>query len=155
MTQISPKINAEKSEVTFTFKSRDLNGTIGGIRSQSSIDLNQLENSKIKGSVSVQSLDTGNFLRDGHLMWEKYFNEDDYPRINFESTTISANPDGSYTVQGQLSIKGIEKPVTFQAKRVEKNIKVTGSIYISDWGITIEDKRSENEVAVTMNLQLD
>ncbi|PRP66330.1 YceI family protein [Nonlabens agnitus] len=155
MTQISPKINTEKSTVTFTFKSRDLNGTIGDIQSQSSIDLSQLQNSKIKGSVSVQSLDTGNFLRDGHLMWKKYFNEDDYPRINFESTSISNQPDGSFAVEGNLSIKGIEKPVKFQATRTGNNIKVYGSIYTSDWDINIEDDRSENEVAVILNLQLD
>jgi len=145
----------EDSKISFTFESKDITGTIGDIQSESEIDLSQLENSKIKGSVSVSSLETGNFLRDGHLMWEKYFNRSDYPRIYFESTSITPTKEASYTVLGNLTIKGISKPVSFTAVKKGDRIKITGSIYTSDWDISIEEDRTENKVSITMNLKIE
>jgi polyisoprenoid-binding protein YceI len=150
------KINTKDSKVTFTFVSEGLVGTIGDIQSQSEIDIHQFENSTVKGSVSVSSLETGNFLRDGHLMWEKYFNRGDYPRIYFESTRIKQNKDASYDIQGNLIIKGISKPVSFLAvQRKNNGITITGSIYTSDWNITIEKERQKNKASITMDIKMD
>jgi polyisoprenoid-binding protein YceI len=148
------QINTKDSKISFTFESKDVTGSIGGIQSQSEIDLSQLENSKIKGSVSVSSLETGNFLRDGHLMWEKYFNRSDYPRIYFESTAITAKGNASYTILGNLNIKGISKPVTFTAVKTGGLIKISGTIYTSDWDITIDKERKNNKLTIVMDLQL-
>jgi polyisoprenoid-binding protein YceI len=148
------QINTKDSKISFTFESKNVTGSISGIQSQSEIDLSQLEDSKIKGSVSVSSLETGNFLRDGHLMWEKYFNRGDYPRIYFESTAITAKGNASYTILGNLNIKGISKPVTFTAVSTDGLIKITGTIYTSDWDITIDKERKNNKLTIVMDLQL-
>lgn len=148
------QINTTASKITFTFESKNVTGSISGIQSESEIDFSQFENSKIKGSVSVSSLKTGNFLRDGHLMWEKYFNRSDYPRIYFESTSITANSDASYSILGNLNIKGISKPVTFTAMKTGNRIKITGSIYSSDWDIRIDKERKNNKVTIVMDFQL-
>lgn len=76
-----PAIDTESSSISFVFLSKDVDGTIGGIESASRIDLQDPTRSVIKGSVAVNTLDTDNFLRDGHLKWEKYFDEDEHPRI--------------------------------------------------------------------------
>jgi single-stranded DNA-binding protein len=34
-------------------------------------------------------------------------------------------------------------------------IKITGSIYTSDWDISIEEDRTENKVSITMNLKIE
>ena len=148
------QINTEDSKISFTFESNDVTGSIGGLQSESEIDLSQLENSKIKGSVSVTSLETGNFLRDGHLMWEKYFNRSDYPRIYFESTTITAMGNASYSILGNLTIKGISKSVTFTAVKTDGLIKISGTIYTSDWDISIDKERKNNKLTIVMDLQL-
>ena len=148
------QINTTASKISFTFESKKVTGSIGDIQSQSEIDLSQLENSKIKGSVSVSSLETGNFLRDGHLMWETYFNRSDYPRIYFESTAITAKGTASYSVLGNLTIKGISKPVTFTAVKTDGLIKISGTIYTSDWDITIDKERTNNKLTIVMDLQL-
>jgi polyisoprenoid-binding protein YceI len=151
---LNNKINTTDSKITFTFDSEGVAGTIGDIQSQSEIDLTQIEESIIKGSVNVSSLETGNFLRDGHLMWEKYFNRSDYPRIYFESTAITAKGTASYSILGNLTIKGISKPVTFTAVKTDGLIKITGTIYTSDWDITIDKERKNNKLTIVMDLQL-
>jgi polyisoprenoid-binding protein YceI len=151
---LNNKINTTDSKITFTFDSEGVAGTIGDIQSQSEIDLTQIEESIIKGSVSVGSIETGNFLRDGHLMWEKYFNRSDYPRIYFESTAITAKGTASYSILGNLTIKGISKPVTFTAVKTDGLIKITGTIYTSDWDITIDKERKNNKLTIVMDLQL-
>jgi len=152
---LNNKINTKNSKITFRFEGENFTGTIGGIKSQSEIDVNQLENSTIKGSVSVGSLKTGNFLRDGHLMWEKYFNRSDYPRIYFESNSIKENKDRTYNVEGNLTIKGISKPVAFLAVKKDNIINITGNIYTSDWNINIQKERKKNKATIAMKLKMD
>ncbi|MFT5925635.1 MAG: polyisoprenoid-binding protein YceI [Rubritalea sp.] len=152
---LNNKINTTDSEIAFTFESEGVTGTIGDIQSQSEIDVTQLEESIIKGSVSVSSLETGNFLRDGHLMWEKYFNRSDYARIYFESTRIKENKDRSYNLEGNLTIKGISKPVTFLVVKKDNTMNITGSIYTSDWNINIEKEKKKNKATITMSLKID
>jgi polyisoprenoid-binding protein YceI len=149
------QINTKDSKISFTFESKNVTGSISGMQSQSEIDLTQIEESIIKGSVSVGSIETGNFLRDGHLMWEKYFNRSDYPRIYFESNSIKENKDRTYKVEGNLTIKGISKPVTFMAVKKDNFINITGNIYTSDWNINIQKERKKNKATIAMKLKIE
>jgi polyisoprenoid-binding protein YceI len=151
--QNTQKVDPENSTISFTFEDKNVVGTIGDIQSQSIIDINQLEKSTLKGSVSVTSLKTGNFLRDGHLMWEKYFNREKYPRIYFESSAIEKQNTNSYLIYGTLTIKGIAKEVIFKGKKNEKGITLISSIYTSDWNINISNLRVENELTVQMKFR--
>jgi len=116
-TQNTKQIDTENSIITFTFTDKDVDGSIGDIQFQSTLNWKEPEKSILKGSVAVTTLKTGNFLRDGHLMWEKYFNRSDYPRIYFESKTIEEKSAGSYTITGNLTIKGIKKEVQLTADK--------------------------------------
>lgn len=151
-TQNTIQIDTENSTITFNFIDKNVDGTIGNMQSQSSIDWVNPENSKLKGSVAVTTLKTGNFLRDGHLMWEKYFNRSDYPRIYFESTSIQEKGVDSYTITGNLTIKGIKKEVQLTAVKKTNELELTGTIYTSDFDINISKKRDKNKLDVTVRL---
>ena len=99
------------AKVSFTFVSKNVKGTISGFNSSSKIDINNISNSKFKGSVKTTTLDSGNFLRNWSLKGGKYFDTDTYPTISFESDTI-VEEDASFAVSGQLKMKGISKPIT-------------------------------------------
>jgi polyisoprenoid-binding protein YceI len=148
--QSPKKINTDGSSVTFTFVDKDVTGSISDIESQSVIDINQLENSVLKGSVGITTLKTGNFLRDGHLMWEKYFNRDDYPRIYFKSTTVKKQSSTIYRVQGILTMKGIDKEITLTATKSEDTITLKSTIYTSDWDVSISKERVKNKLNLKM-----
>jgi polyisoprenoid-binding protein YceI len=66
----------------------------------------------LTGSADASSIviDEPNFK--GHLMTADFFDVDKTPTITFRSTEIRAAEDGSVEVDGDLTIRGVTKPVT-------------------------------------------
>ncbi|ADE11585.1 YceI family protein [Sideroxydans lithotrophicus] len=68
------------------------------------------------GSVDVEidakSVDTGYPLFNGHLQGDDFFDTAKYPTITFKSDKVEFNGDKVAAVEGNLTIKGITKPVT-------------------------------------------
>lgn len=72
-------------------------------------------------TVKTASLDTNNRTRDKHLRAKDFFWVDEFPTATFESTQIAPLKNGvDYHIKGNLTIRGITKPVEFDA-RMEKN----------------------------------
>jgi polyisoprenoid-binding protein YceI len=66
---------------------------------------------RLEGAVEVASIDTGEENRDGHLQAPDFFDAQQYPQITFHSTTTDATPDGAIKLNGEITIKGITKPI--------------------------------------------
>jgi len=68
------------------------------------------------GSVDVEidakSVDTGYPLFNGHIQGEDFFNTEKYPTITYKSSKMNFDGDKVVSVDGNLTIKGITKPVT-------------------------------------------
>jgi polyisoprenoid-binding protein YceI len=62
--------------------------------------------------VETASLDSASPDRDGQLRGADWLDVDHHPLMTFRSTSIAA-VDGGYAMTGDLSIKGITQPVTF------------------------------------------
>ncbi len=142
------------AEITFTFVSKNVDGGISGFSSSSSIDLENVSTSKFKGSVAVETLKTGNFLRDWSLKGKKYFNADTYPEISFESTSIETTNTG-FRVTGNLTLKGKSKPITIDFTQKANQLIGTTTLFSSDFGINIKKERKDNEVIVNFLLTLN
>src|SRR5688500_11768546 len=68
--------------------------------------------SHLKLTIQAASIDTRNADRDGHLRSNDFFDMETYPEITFESTAVEQLDPESYRVTGDLTIKGVTKPVT-------------------------------------------
>lgn len=68
----------------------------------------QLEDSTVSATVQLASVSTGAEDRDGHLKSADFFDVENNPTMTFTSTKVT--PD---TLEGDLTIKGVTKPVTF------------------------------------------
>ncbi|MBB3115919.1 YceI family protein [Corynebacterium bovis] len=73
-----------------------------------------LEDAKIELSIDVNSIDTRNKDRDGHLLGEDFFDAEKYPKITFVSTSVTAKDDSTLSVTGDLTVKGETNPVTVE-----------------------------------------
>ena len=62
--------------------------------------------SSVTASVDLNSINTRDAQRDGHLRSADIFDVETYPELTFASTAVAANGDG-YRVTGDLSIKGV------------------------------------------------
>lgn len=143
-----------KAEVSFEFVSKKVKGTIQGFESTSTIDFDNPAHSIFKGAVATETIDTNNGLRNWSLKSGKYFNADDFPRIQFTSTSVHKK-ENRYVVNGNLTLKGITKPITIYFMKKGNQLKGNTSIYSSDYNIKIKKKREDNLVRITLLFYLD
>lgn len=71
---------------------------------------------KISAVIDVQSIQTDMIARDLHLKSPDFFNVDKYPKIEFHSTNVQWRPLRFFTINGNLTIKDITKPIQFEGK---------------------------------------
>lgn len=65
----------------------------------------------LQGTVEVSSVDTNEPNRDGHLASAEFFDAEQHPQISFHSTAGAATDDGKVRLNGEITIKGITKPI--------------------------------------------
>lgn len=65
----------------------------------------------VSAEIDVTSLNTGNAQRDGHVKSADFFDVEHYPVATFASSAVRPNGE-AYLLDGDLTIKGITKPVT-------------------------------------------
>ena len=71
--------------------------------------------SVVKAVIKTASVNTGNADRDGHVRGEDFFDVEQFPEMTFESTSFDIQGN-SGTVTGDLTLKGITKPVTLDVE---------------------------------------
>ena len=62
--------------------------------------------------IQAASIDTRNADRDGHLRSNDFFDMEQHPEITFRSTAVEQVSDDTYRVTGDLTVKGVTRPVT-------------------------------------------
>lgn len=65
--------------------------------------------------IGVASLNTGSEFRDQHLRSADFFDVDQHPTATFRITDVRARGD-EYDVTGELTIRGVTKPITMRAE---------------------------------------
>jgi polyisoprenoid-binding protein YceI len=125
------------SNVTGTFKTFDASiYTTGKDFKTAAIDL----------WIDASSITTGDLKRDEHIKNGDFFDVQNYKEITFTANTISeAGPDGNHELWGELTMKGITKPVKLNVHfgGIQKDpfgnekagFTVTGKINRSEWGL--------------------
>jgi len=73
----------------------------------------------LEGTVDVATIDTGDANRDGHLKGPEFFDADQQPKISFYSTATEVGGAGDITLQGEIAIKGITKPIELTGEVAE------------------------------------
>jgi polyisoprenoid-binding protein YceI len=66
---------------------------------------------RLEGAVAVASIDTGEENRDGHLQSPEFFDAERHPQITFHSTATEATGDGELKLAGEITIKGVTRPI--------------------------------------------
>jgi len=102
--------------------------------------------SSVTASINTQSVFTGQPDRDNHLRTGDFFEAEKYPTIEFKSTRIKSQDGNEFLLDGDLTIKGITKPVELLvefegAGRSPYGFDIfgfsaTAEIDREDWGLT-------------------
>ncbi|HET6985604.1 MAG TPA: YceI family protein [Kribbella sp.] len=75
------------------------------------IDGDNPQNSSGKVAIQAKSINTRNSQRDDHLRSNDFLDMDNQPEITFVSTGIKQTGEAEFVVSGDLSIRGVTKPV--------------------------------------------
>ncbi len=87
---------------------KDFAGTIN-------FDDKDMAKSTVDVTIQTASITTENDRRDTHLRSPDFFAADSFPTITFKSTKVVPGPNNSALVYGDLTMRGITKPVTLEA----------------------------------------
>lgn len=79
-------------------------------------DPNNLSESNVIFTVSVNSVNTGDAKRNEHLQSADFFDAKTYPNMTFKSTKFEKKSEKEYLVYGKLTIKDITKDVVLPMK---------------------------------------
>ncbi|MEU0290316.1 MULTISPECIES: YceI family protein [Streptomyces] len=115
--------------------------------------------------VVMDSIDTGNADRDGHLKSADFFKTDEFPTMTFRSTKAEALGGDDYRITGDLSILGTTRPITIDlefngaAKDPFGNERVgfegRTEILRSEWGLTWNAGLETGGVLVSDKIKLN
>jgi len=105
----------------------------------------------VEATADVASIDTKDEGRDGHLRSADFFDVENYPTISFKSTGVRYE-GGEFLVDGDLTIKDVTKPVTFDLE--------FGGFGTDPWGnykagATATAKIDREEFGLTWNAALE
>src|SRR6478672_411455 len=120
--------------------------------------------SKVELTIRTGSIDTGVADRDGHLRSGDFFDAEANPEITFVSTRVERDGD-DWTINGDLTIKGVAKPVTIEfestgsARDPFGNLRVgfegATTINRKDWGLSWNAALETGGVLVSEKIKLE
>ncbi|WP_210649644.1 YceI family protein [Nocardioides sp. SYSU D00065] len=139
-------------------------GQFGAFSGTAHVDESDPAASKVDISIDVTSIETGSADRDGHLKSADFFDAEQFPAITFTSTDVSR--DGNeWTVAGDLTIKGVTKPVSIDFEQTGSARDPFGNLRVGfegettinrkDWGLTWNAALETGGVLVSEKIKLE
>jgi polyisoprenoid-binding protein YceI len=124
-----------------------------------------LTESKVDVSIDTASVTTGATDRDNHLRSADFFDVENFPTMRFESTEIKDLGDGSFEINGNLTIRDITKPVTLDTVYLgiisdpwgngKAMLEATTRINREDWGLTWNAPLETGGVLVSKEITIE
>lgn len=142
-------IDPMHSEVFFKIKHLVISTVTGSFRKFEGKAVTEgegFENAKVSFTTDVKSIDTSQPMRDEHLQNGDFFSADRYPQIIFESTSFTKISGDSYKMKGDLTLKGVTKPIELNVEYggaqnngqgvIKHGFEITGTINRIEFGMT-------------------
>ena len=108
------KIDPAHSRIGFAVRHLEINWVEGRFKEfQGTIhyDDKDMTKSTVEFTAKVASVDTEVEARDKHLRTADFFDAEKYPELTFKSTGVERKGKGGYVLRGDLTMKGVTKPV--------------------------------------------
>ena len=129
------------------------------------LDPTDFTRSAFAGTIDVASIDTGNADRDNHLRTNDFFDAPNHPTITFKSTSIAARSKDEYVVHGDLTIRGVTKPIELTVEyggtakspygKTVAGFSAHGQISRKDFGVNFNAVLETGGVAVSDKVKIE
>jgi len=110
------KIDPGHSTCEFTLRHilvTTLKGVFAKVSGQIHFEPNAIADSWVRAEIDIASVDTHNPGRDDMLRGPNQFDVASFPTANFASTSVEMIDGHHFLVNGDLTFRGVSKPVTF------------------------------------------
>lgn len=165
------QIDTAHSRAMFTVKHlgiANIRGDFGGVTGTVDFDGKDVATAKVKAVIDVNSLTTRVAPRDEHLKTADFFDAAKHPTMTFVSTSIVPAGKGKYKMTGNLTLRGVTKPVTLDLDQpagpvtdhmgtVKMGAAASGSINRKDYGVNYHQVLDNGILGVDdiVHIQLD
>lgn len=145
-TQTTWKLDPAHSELTFRVRHMMITNVKGEFENFSiEVEGEDITKSNINVLVDASSITTKNEDRDNHLRSADFFDVENHKEITFESTSFKKKDDDEFILKGNLTIRGITKPVSLDVEfggintdpwgNEKAGFSINGKISRKDWGL--------------------
>lgn len=145
---MSWKIDTSHTRANFTVRHMmiaNVHGQFDDITGTVEFNENDPVQSSIDVTIGVASLNTRDEKRDAHLKSPDFFDVANHPYLTFQSTKVEKTGENTGRVTGNLTIRGVSKPVVLevayngQAKSpwgtINAGFTAMGKLNRKDWGL--------------------
>jgi polyisoprenoid-binding protein YceI len=124
---------------------KDIHGTLA-------LDWDHPLGAGFSGEIDARKLWTGEADRDTHLRSADFFDTANFPVASFQTLAIRHLHDDRYEIDGDLTIRGVTRPVTLSAELSE--------FILDPWGnrraaVTVEGEINRTDFGLTWNQVLE
>ena len=110
------------------------------------LDEADVTKSKVEATIDTTTVNTREPKRDEHLRSPDFFDTAKFPTMTFKSTKVEKAGEGKLKVTGDLTLRGVTKPVTLEVSgptqeikdpwgNVKRGVAATGKINRKDFGL--------------------
>jgi polyisoprenoid-binding protein YceI len=145
----------------------NVRGSISGVTGKVEWDEKNPSKSSVVADLDMNTVDTTVAARDKHLKSPDFFNVAQYPKMHFESTKVTGTV-GHLTVEGNLTLAGVTKPVVLNVDGPVPPQKGMRGGLVSGFSASTTIKRADfnfgpkyappmlgDEVKVTIDVEMD
>lgn len=141
-----------------------VSGEFGSYSGTLTTEGDSFEGASVEFSADVNSINTGNEQRDGHLKSPDFFDADNHPAITFKSNGFTKKGDDEYEMTGDLTIRGVNKPVKLAVEfagivqdpygNTKAGFSINGKINRKDFGLAWSAVTEAGSVVVGEEVRL-
>jgi polyisoprenoid-binding protein YceI len=126
-------------------------------------DTEDTSNSAVEVTINTASLDSNHAERDKHLRGKDFLDVDRYPQASFRSTAHKETGFNISVLEGELTLKGITKPVRIEVQRIgngpdpwggyRRGFQGSTSFALKDFGIDYNLGPAASEVEMILSIE--
>lgn len=138
------------------FSGTEVDGIFKTLSGDVQLDKNDLSKASLAFEIDVNSINTGNGMKNKHAVSDKWFDAKKYPSIKFNSKKVTKTTHG-YDVTGTMNIHGVSKEMTIPFTFTNNTINTKFSVNRLDFNVgTMEgmSKKVSNEIKLDVSIPL-
>ncbi|MBD2699139.1 YceI family protein [Spirosoma sp. BT702] len=168
MTTYKWVLDPTHSELGFKIKHlmiSNISGSFQQFQVEVETENDDFRTAQIRAAAEIASIHTNNEQRDHHLRNSDFFEAETYPRLSFQSTKVEQQDEDNFTVYGDLTMKGVRKPVQLKVEYsgvtkdpwggVRAGFTITGKLNRSDWGINFNGVLETGGLALSEEVKIN